>query len=66
MQEDEIIDAQATDSAFGKLRDEFRAAEKNYQDARTSVVESDDFKAKLQAVAIRMSRRLRAGPEKGV
>ncbi len=48
-QEDEIIDAQATDSAFGKLRDEFRAAEKNYQDARTSVVESDDFKAKLQA-----------------
>ena len=42
--EEEIIDGQAASSDFGKLRDEFRAAEKKYQDARKSVLDSDDFK----------------------
>ena len=47
--EDQIIDGQSADSDFGKLRDQFRAAEKKYQDARKAVLDSDDFKAKLEA-----------------
>jgi len=44
---DRLIDGQAADSAFGKARDTFRAAEKKYQDARRSVLDSDDFKDRL-------------------
>jgi chromosome segregation ATPase len=47
--EDEIIDAQSADSDVGKARDQFRAADKKYQAARKSVLESDDYKAKLEA-----------------
>ena len=45
--EDEIIDGQAADSAFGKLRDEFRSADKKYQEARKSVLETAEFSDRL-------------------
>jgi chromosome segregation ATPase len=45
--EDEIVDAQPADSEFGKIRDEFRAADKKYQDARTSLLENDVYKDRL-------------------
>jgi septal ring factor EnvC (AmiA/AmiB activator) len=45
--EDETIDGQAADSDFGKLRDEYRAADKKYQDARQAVLNSDQYKARL-------------------
>ena len=45
--EDEIVDGQSAESDFGKVRDQFRAADKKYQDARKSVLESPDFKERL-------------------
>ena len=45
--EDEIVDAQSADSDFGKVRDQFKAADKKYQDARKAVLDSDDFKDRL-------------------
>ena len=64
--EDEIIDAQPADSDFGKVRDEFKAADKKYQDARKSVLETDDYKDQLERPAIRTNRLAHVGPEKGV
>ena len=45
--EDQIVAAQAADSDFGKLRDALRAADQKYQEARKSVLQSDDFKERL-------------------
>ena len=47
--EDEIIDAQPSDSQFGLVRDRYRAADKAYQDARKAVLTSEDFTTRLAA-----------------
>src|SRR5208337_2090863 len=47
--EDGIVDAQPSGSEFGKVRDQYRAADKAYQGARKAVLDSDDYKAKHEA-----------------
>jgi len=46
--ETEIEDAQSADSAFGKARDAFRAAEKQLAAARAEVLESAEYKEKYE------------------
>ena len=41
-----IIDGQSADSDFGKVRDQYRAADQKYLDARKAVKESDEYKSR--------------------
>jgi DNA repair exonuclease SbcCD ATPase subunit len=47
--EDALVDSQPSDSDFGKARDQFRAADKDYQAAQKTVKASPEFLAKLEA-----------------